>query len=770
MKNTRVDRVYWGIIILLAVATIVMSMIGWYYDSSTDKSLPFSIIFLDILDKTLLVFVGEGRDPIDDGNYLVRIARIISVVVIAGAIVKLVLELLVKRWENFKISRLKNHMIICGLGEGGNAFAQNLSTTEKIIVVDPSLSEADAFNCEENGWHYLKADARESAALLKAGLAKAHGMIITCGDDTVNLEVLELATEFFSQNKHLTDFTFLLELNSAQLSESISDQFLSNELDDSIELYTFSRPELTARQFVWNVQLSEYARFRNQCAIHLVLIGFDDYASAMIDKLVSATVVNGLGAMKVSIFSDESDYLMRRQLDKYIHAVDFISVKHYPKERSRLVLKESEFHDVTAVFVFAEDDKTCVREAIAQRDFLIQYNQDKAPIFMRLDRDFAMKDLLVSTDDTYRMGEVLQAFGMNDHICHPGLITGELENIAKQLHEQYLVYSTKDRDEEQKQIKISSYQPWRKLPYTKKNANRRSVDHLPSKLASLGFYHKAGFGLSLPATAPYFSDDPSLLERLAETEQRSWSAGRYAEGWIPGEHRNDRRKIHDCLQYRYHQLSETLKGYDRDQIKLLDHNIFSRNDGDLASNQPETIIQISADFIPTADDVSLLTEYVETQLVKLLLTSEDNSFYTLEFNLQPNAATVVVDLLSELLKQSSYNWRTVIQSDMHQEALFNQFISALTESPHLLSFNQSTSTTEPASRLNSFLKRTQLEWIISDTDTTQTCTSSMNIPSDRNFVVHVTQSQQQSLSTSPEIELTTQINEHNTNIILAIQR
>ncbi|MBT8448570.1 MAG: NAD-binding protein [Gammaproteobacteria bacterium] len=576
MSYKRVDRIYWIIIILLAVATVCMNIIGLYLDSNTDRSLPPEVLFLEILDRTLLLFLAEGRGfPIDDDNYLPRIARILSAIVILGAIVKLALEILVQRWEKLKISRLKGHMIICGLGEGGQAFAFNISKDTPILIIDPNLSEADEFQAYENGWYFIKADARESTALLTAGLTKAKGMVISCGDDTVNMEILEQAQQIFEDKKHTKPFTFLLEVSSDQLSESISDQFIMNNLHETIELFTYSRPRLTARELVWNVQLSEYARFRNQERIQLIFIGYDAYAEAMIDKLVSASIVSGLSAMQISIFTKAPDSELEVLLDKYRFASDYLYIEGFESEDLWATLKTKSFETVTALFIFDEEDKSCVNKAIATRDFLLQNNRDQAPIFMRLDRDFALKDLLVGTEDTYRMGEVLQAFGMNNKICHPDLIMGELENIAIQLHEQYLEFSTRELDDAEKQKKVSSYQPWRMLSETKKNANRRSVDHIPAKLAAIGVYHQPGYGLKLPSDAVLFSTNADCLEHLAELEQKSWSAGKYAEGWIPGKVRDDRRKIHDSLQYRYHELTETLKGYDRDQIQLLDHIFLS---------------------------------------------------------------------------------------------------------------------------------------------------------------------------------------------------
>lgn len=69
---------------------------------------------------------------------------------------------------------------------------------------------------------------------------------------------------------------------------------------------------------------------------------------------------------------------------------------------------------------------------------------------------------------------------------------------------------------------------------------------------------------------------PPEISRLAETLARNthevWAAGRVAEGWQYGPHRDDAAKLHPGL-VAYDQLSEAEKDYDRrtsaNTLKLL---------------------------------------------------------------------------------------------------------------------------------------------------------------------------------------------------------
>ena len=53
-----------------------------------------------------------------------------------------------------------------------------------------------------------------------------------------------------------------------------------------------------------------------------------------------------------------------------------------------------------------------------------------------------------------------------------------------------------------------------------------------------------------------------LTEQIAENVHENWSAGRIADGWTYGEHRDDAQRKTPCL-VPYSELSEEEKEYDR---------------------------------------------------------------------------------------------------------------------------------------------------------------------------------------------------------------
>ena len=124
---------------------------------------------------------------------------------IASAVVQFVVEgqirnILGRRRLDKKISKIKNHYIVCGYGRIGNILCRQLKTKYSDIVViekDSHLvSEAD-----EQGMLFVEGDAIDEKVLEKAGIKRAKSLLAVLGSDTENvflvLTARQLAKDIF---------------------------------------------------------------------------------------------------------------------------------------------------------------------------------------------------------------------------------------------------------------------------------------------------------------------------------------------------------------------------------------------------------------------------------------------------------------------------------------------------------------------------------------------------------------------------------------------
>jgi voltage-gated potassium channel len=153
---------------------------------------------LDALYMTVITLatVGYGEvHKVSDMGHIYTIALIIVGVgfflYVAGAVIQFMVEgrvriLLGRRRLDRKISRLKNHYIVCGYGRIGKVICHKLLRENfSVVVIDknPDL----AATLDGLGFIYVCGDATDESVLLKAGIHSARSLIAALGTDTENV-------------------------------------------------------------------------------------------------------------------------------------------------------------------------------------------------------------------------------------------------------------------------------------------------------------------------------------------------------------------------------------------------------------------------------------------------------------------------------------------------------------------------------------------------------------------------------------------------------
>lgn len=167
----------------------------------------------------------------------------------------------------------------------------------------------------------------------------------------------------------------------------------------------------------------------------------------------------------------------------------------------------------------------------------------------------------------------------------------KLDASAKKLHERYL----QQRISQGKRIitpngsyKDKSDYDWSDLDETRRAWNRASVDHIEVKLRALADFHKIGGRLQLNSSTGFdalrekmeeivaigCSGNRPDLETLSKIEHDRWSAEKIAEGWMYSEITDKNRKQSAYLQP-YDQLTEEIKGYDREAVIEIMKNLIA---------------------------------------------------------------------------------------------------------------------------------------------------------------------------------------------------
>ncbi len=185
-------KVYIALLFLFGVITI--GVIGFILISGYS--------FINALYMTIITISTVGFkevEPLDDESKIFTVLLILTSIVIYGYVIsvlteyisnnKLFEELKFKKVQK-KIDKLKGHTIVCGYGRNGKqAISKLLSYKESCVIVESSIELIDVIEHKKNVL-YVKGDATDDETLLKAGIARASGLITTLPSDADNLYVV----------------------------------------------------------------------------------------------------------------------------------------------------------------------------------------------------------------------------------------------------------------------------------------------------------------------------------------------------------------------------------------------------------------------------------------------------------------------------------------------------------------------------------------------------------------------------------------------------
>ena len=188
MNSVRHLRISVGLLVtVIAVGTLGYSLIeGWH---------PFDALYMTIITLSTVGFKAV-HDMSSEGK-LFTIFLIISgtgmIAYTLSSLLQFTLEgqlrkILGRKKLESRISKLKDHYIICGFGRIGHLICREFQSRPLPFVVvekDPHLIE----RLDREGYMYVDGDATDDASLQAAGIDAAKGLITAVSSDTDNVYI-----------------------------------------------------------------------------------------------------------------------------------------------------------------------------------------------------------------------------------------------------------------------------------------------------------------------------------------------------------------------------------------------------------------------------------------------------------------------------------------------------------------------------------------------------------------------------------------------------
>ncbi len=188
------NRIIISVILILLV--FVYGTVGYYFLTGSD--------WLNCLYMTVITLSTVGYGELIQGMSARPEVRIFTIILILAGVGLLLYafstitaflvegeltDIIRRNKMNRKISKLKNHFIVCGAGSTGQHVIRELIDTNREFVVIEK-NEQRLGNIEDfEKILYIKGDATDDEILKKAGIEKARGLISVLSSDKDNLFV-----------------------------------------------------------------------------------------------------------------------------------------------------------------------------------------------------------------------------------------------------------------------------------------------------------------------------------------------------------------------------------------------------------------------------------------------------------------------------------------------------------------------------------------------------------------------------------------------------
>ncbi|HEX5104945.1 MAG TPA: NAD(P)-binding protein, partial [Pirellulaceae bacterium] len=334
-------------------ATILLGLFGNHLDAVRSHQAPphFDVGYIfELLYRTLQLFVLEYNQRASQTPWPLEIARWLGAMIAGIAIFKAAEEIFHHQFDDWRLRRLKEHIVVCGLGRKGLELVRQLRQRhDQVVIIEIDEGDDSLPTCRELGVTVLTGDARSEHILRKAGLAKANRLLAVCKNDSDNIEIALQAREIVvserrDRSQPLVCHVHIIDL---KLAELFKQHKIFTCTHDPFEARIFSFYENAARELLirhpLELRVGETKSPGSTAAMHLVIVGFGQMGESVALQAARIGHYASGQRLRLTIFDPEADQrrlnLLARypQLEKVVDLTfDSRNIEH-PTVRQQLV-------------------------------------------------------------------------------------------------------------------------------------------------------------------------------------------------------------------------------------------------------------------------------------------------------------------------------------------------------------------------------------------------------------------------------------------------
>jgi hypothetical protein len=505
------------VVVALALTVVVLGTIGFHsYQNEQHPGHPFDL--LDSLYRSVQLFgFGATLDPPIPTT--LQIARFLGPIVAGYAVIRglvaLSREQIQLLW--FRLV-LRNHVVVAGLGTAGFRIAKALNAYGfNVVAIERSPDNPAIQGSRERGIGVLKGDSTDRSILRRARVDRASRLVVTCGEDAVNIDVASAASEV-TAGRHRSVLTALVHLDDFDLLAMLKAQSLTSQASSDFRLALFNLSSTGAE-----ILLEKHPPFPERPggrAWHVLVIGFEGVADDLIVNVLQrwhCAERHPAAELKLTVTGPgASDHLgrLRRQ---HPRTDDLTACELDSWELETLAeLQHQELPVQPSVVYVCLTTETQALSAALRLSGRMDIGD--APV------------VVVLRDESAGIATTLKGGGpLSKHVVPFGLFTNVFSPSAflHTTNEALAIASHETHVRSQIEAGMSerddpSLVAWDELPEPLRESNRLFADSIPTKLAAIGC-------VAQPARLVDFREPPEVfsreeVDRLAPMEHDRWSA------------------------------------------------------------------------------------------------------------------------------------------------------------------------------------------------------------------------------------------------------
>ncbi len=403
--------------IILSVITIITGLISF---QAVFPDYPF----LRKLYYTFQLFTMESGDRFyEQGNQplwitiIFNISRYLAIATLITTIVLAILSVLSDKFLHSRIRHMKNHTILCGLGDIGISIVENYPDKSNLLIIEKDTSNENITRLKEAGAKILQANALDTEKLKEAGIEHAKYLLALTGRDFDNLTIVKNAIEQIKNDTGKGKATIIANIDSRNLKVSVvdewknrknqntcilkdylaeyystacklieekSDEKLISELQEKKNnikklLLTYDPADDPCKNNMENVKLfninqlaARYIflkfppdRFRKitkttDQAMHLLMMGYSQIGEELLKLFAQNCHFINRKKTKITLVCLDGDAVKERILSKYRNIgeiIDLQIIDHNPHHMTISFMESNNISDVDVIYICSGEDR-----------------------------------------------------------------------------------------------------------------------------------------------------------------------------------------------------------------------------------------------------------------------------------------------------------------------------------------------------------------------------------------------------------------------------